>query len=84
MTRHAVPRVNVSARDAWAFGCTARCNRILIERWNGVAWKRVPSPGRAGYVIASMAVLAGSAWAVGCTDYCTKALIPRWNGTAWK
>jgi hypothetical protein len=54
-------------------------------RWNGTAWKRVPSPGPAGgdYLLGVAATSARNAWAVGFTGT-NKALILRWNGAAWK
>ena len=36
-----------SASNAWAVGAiTADPGQTLIERWNGTAWMRVPSPTR--------------------------------------
>jgi hypothetical protein len=79
----------VSSRGAWAVGC-AGCSeyavngKTLIERWNGVAWKRVPSPSAGtGAVLISVAVVsARSAWAVGYVG--DKTLILHWNGSAWR
>jgi hypothetical protein len=83
-----------STRSAWAVGQTGGLlstkPATLIERWNGKAWKRVPSPDPAGGgVLAGLAVTsAGSAWAVGLTGGVfgqrPKTLILRWNGTAWR
>ena len=84
-----------SAGNAWAVGWTASSTHTstLIVRWNGTAWKRVPSPspGKEGYLDGLNSVAATSArdaWAVGCTGYaatgCAKAIILQWNGTAWK
>jgi hypothetical protein len=88
----------VSARSAWAVGCTAFCflssasPHTVILRWNGTAWKRAPSPGPAqvGALNGVAASSAGNVWAVGCAGHCfgpmatTKTMIVRWNGTAWK
>jgi len=82
-----------SARSAWAVGQTGGVfnprPRTLILRWNGTAWKRVPSPnaGTPGSWLGTVAVTsAGSAWAVGCACYGPglKTLIERWNGTRWR
>src|SRR5271156_4419262 len=76
-----------SASNAWAVGYTS--SGTLIVRWNGTAWKRVPSPGSAGSLLYGVAATSSrDAWAVGCTDCSgsgvSKTLIERWNGTAWK
>src|SRR5215472_4972187 len=87
-----------SASNAWAVGCTAFCflssasPQTVILRWNGTAWKRVPSPGLAkvGALNGIAATSASNAWAVGCAGHCfgpmatTKTMTVRWNGTAWK
>ncbi|MGO9077535.1 MAG: hypothetical protein ACLQDY_00605 [Streptosporangiaceae bacterium] len=87
-----------SARTVWAVGYTATGSgtgvhfKSLILRWNGRAWRRVPSPsvssGRFGNALAGVAATsATSAWAVGCTDGCPVGgtpLIERWRGKSWK
>jgi hypothetical protein len=82
-----------SAGSAWAVGDFADCGCgpgvPLIERWNGKAWKRVPSPtsSTGGDLVSVAAVSARNAWAVGLSGQGispTKTLILRWNGTAWK
>ena len=63
-----------SARNAWAVGCTGCTStstlnsKPLIVRWNGSAWKRVPSPAapRSSYLVGVAATSARNAWAVGC------------------
>jgi len=52
-----------SARNAWAVGLTV-AEKTLILRWNGTAWKRVPSPGGLG-LLGVAATSARNAWAVG-------------------
>ncbi len=88
----------VSAHRAWAVGCTALCflhserPHTVILRWNGTAWKRVPSPrlAKTGALNGVAASSARNAWAVGCAGHCfgpgatTKTMTVRWNGTAWK
>jgi hypothetical protein len=81
-----------SAGSAWAVGdisCGCGPGSSLIERWNGRAWKQVPSPTPGGGVVlfGVAALSARSAWAVGATgsgDGPTKTLALRWNGKAWK
>jgi hypothetical protein len=79
----------LSGSNAWAVGC-AKCFSAtfatLIERWNGSAWKQVPSPNPlgAGNLLAGVAATsAANAWAVGYTS-AQQAFILRWNGAAWK
>ena len=89
----------VSAATAWAVGTTGDCGcgngDSLILRWNGTAWKQVPSPtpagGRkAGAALKSVAATStNNAWAVGvsgcgCMPSSSWPFILRWNGTAWK
>ena len=89
----------VSAASAWAVGTTGDCGcgngDSLVLRWNGTAWKQVPSPtpggGRkAGAALGSVAATsANNAWAVGvsgcgCMPSSVWPYILRWNGTAWK
>jgi hypothetical protein len=82
-----------SARNAWAVGRytdAQHASQTLILRWNGTAWRRVPSPdpGATGNGLFGVAATsAGNAWAVGqYTDaqHASQTLILRWNGTAWK
>ena len=61
----------------------------LIVRWNGRAWKRVPSPTPGGgtNLLGVAALSARSAWAVGRTgnrDSPAKTLALRWNHPIWK
>jgi hypothetical protein len=89
----------VSAATAWAVGTTGDCGcgngDSLILRWNGSAWKQVPSPtpagGRkAGAALRDVAATStNNAWAVGvsgcgCMPSSYWPFILRWNGTAWK
>jgi hypothetical protein len=82
-----------SVGNAWAVGSagtlTGRTRKTLIIRWNGTAWRRVPSPPSAGsrFLIGVAAASARSAWAVGFTGSVTSpqdSLIERWDGTAWR
>jgi hypothetical protein len=90
----------VSAHFAWAvggaFGTSTRGTQSLILRWNGTAWKRVPSPnpgvpgGSTDLGVGLGGVSASSArqaWAVGnlsCGCGPGPAVILHWNGTSWK
>jgi hypothetical protein len=76
-----------SASNAWAVGQDAGNGKTVILRWNGTAWKRVPSPVPAGggalYAVA--ATSASNAWAVGGSDGTPGSTqILHWNGTTWK
>jgi hypothetical protein len=87
----------VSAGSAWAVGCTTCAtasgfNGPLIERWNGTAWKQVPTPGLGapgGMLLGVAATSASRAWAVGGTESGSgpseviTTLIARWNGSGW-
>src|SRR5262249_2461487 len=82
----------VSRTDVWAVGTKldSSSRSTLIEHWNGVKWKVVPSPNPAGSTVNELvrvdALSATSAWAVGVsgppTDRTT--LIEHWNGNVWK
>jgi hypothetical protein len=76
--------VRASARSAWAVGRTGT-SKTLILRWNGSAWKRVPSPTPTGggNLRGVAATSARNAWAVGASGT-GKTLILRWNGSRWK
>ena len=63
--------------------------QTLIVRWNGTAWKKVPSPSPAGSTLYGVAATSASnAWAVGCSNCSAsgvyKTLILHWNGIGWK
>jgi hypothetical protein len=72
----------VSADDAWAVGA-GMFDRALIERWDGAAWTRVPSPDPGGGTVLNgvAARPAGSSSAVlsarSSSDWrCSRALSP--------
>ena len=73
----------ISASNAWAVGYTRNSYRTLIERWNGTAWKQVPSrtPGQLSQLVGVAATSARNAWAVG-SDL-GGAILQHWNGTTW-
>lgn len=90
----------ISSSDAWAVGSyqfrtrtpgrTIAANPTLILRWNGSAWRQVPSPST-GYLSALSGVAAVSpsdAWAVGFSTSNgafsqASTLIEHWNGSSW-
>jgi hypothetical protein len=83
----------VSAADAWVAGYYQNSSGTqvpLIMRWNGTAWKTVPSAAPSGATSSGLnglsAVSATDAWAAGTYNDSgvIKTLILRWNGTAWK
>jgi hypothetical protein len=62
----------------------------LIERFDGSAWRIVPSPNPGADTFSVLQAVSGTsatdAWAVGVTHNGTlpsRTLIQRWNGTAW-
>ncbi len=74
-----------SAGDAWAVGLgPVAAGDTHTERWNGTAWKWVPTPGlNAGGLLEGVAATSASnAWAVGLAG--NLSLIAHWNGSAWK
>jgi hypothetical protein len=82
-----------SASNAWAVGFSEAksTTRTLIARWNGKAWRAVPSPNpggtAAGDILRGVTVTgARSAWAVGSTmsGKVRRTLIAAWNGKAWQ
>lgn len=87
-----------SAANVWAvgYGFAPRSNATLTEiiRWNGSAWKKVPSPNPGKYLDLLTGVSADSAsdaWAVGqyCASRCSgrfavmRGMALHWNGKAW-
>jgi hypothetical protein len=81
-----------SPRDVWAVGVTlpsAGPARTLVERWQGRAWRIVPSPDRpsAGSFLNAVVALSDSdAWAVGLSRSPggpARTLIMHWDGRRW-
>jgi hypothetical protein len=76
--------------NAWAVGRfrNGGVDEALIERWNGTAWKVVPSPtpGTSSVLYAVAATSGSNAWAAGTffTGAAFQTLILRWNGSTWK
>ena len=60
--------------------------QTLIEHWNSVRWKVLPSPnppsGYLNLLWSASATSRDNIWAVGTTDYAS-TLIVHWNGAAW-
>lgn len=82
-----------SATDVWVVGTQAGSGtndgyRTLIEHWDGIAWKVVPSPNppRGPAQLGGVAVLSPTnAWAVGWYKgpHALGTLVLHWNGTKW-
>jgi hypothetical protein len=81
-----------SSRDVWAVGVTLPPGgpaRTLVERWQGRAWRTVPSPDRPSADSFLNAVVARSdadAWAVGLSRSPGgpgRTLIMHWDGRRW-
>jgi hypothetical protein len=90
VTQSALTGVAVSGTSAWAVGSrlAGTDNETVILRWDGSAWRRVPSPNPGGIldVLEDVAVAGdGTAWAVGRTNDAggIRSLILRWNGSSW-
>ena len=85
--------VAVTARRAWAVGAYGNgiALQTLIERWNGSAWKIVPSPNPGGVsrsdsLTAVDAVSRANVWAVGSfrRQGTIRTLTLHWDGSTWK
>ena len=81
-----------SSRGVWAVGVTLPSGgpaRTLVERWQGRAWRSVPSPDRlsgGNYLNAVVALSATDAWAVGLSRSPggpARTLILHWDGRRW-
>jgi hypothetical protein len=79
--------------DVWAAGVSGEGDsptKTVILRWNGTAWKRVPSPSpRASSSLSGVAAVSpGLAWAVGSagnrSSNGSTTVILRWDGKAWR
>jgi hypothetical protein len=83
----------VSPKDVWAVGFYANAvgtAQTLIEHWNGMQWRVVPSPNVANDNNELLSVAAASSkavWAVGFkfdSNGNQSALIERWDGAHWR
>jgi hypothetical protein len=81
----------LSPTDAWAVGhafAETDGQQTLIERWDGVAWRIVASPGL-DQLNAIAAVSTADVWAVGGSfnygvgPHPDKPLVEHWNGSQW-
>jgi len=81
-----------SSRGVWAVGVTLPSGgpaRTLVERWQGRAWRTVPSPDRlsgGNFLNAVVALSASDAWAVGLSrspGRPARTLILHWDGRRW-
>ena len=78
--------------DVWAVGVAlppGRPARTLVERWQGRAWRTVPSPDApfgGSFLNAVVAVSASDAWAVGLSRSPggpARTLVLHWDGRRW-
>jgi hypothetical protein len=81
-----------SPGDVWAVGVAlppGRPARTLVKRWQGRAWRTVPSPNRpsgGSFLNAIVALSASNAWAVGLSRTPggpARTLILHWDGRRW-
>ena len=77
VTAAATPRGRV-----WAIGSDGHGQ--LAERWNGSAWKVMPTPdaGRGTSIKSVSAVAGDELWGAGAAGY--RASLFRWDGTTWQ
>ena len=79
-----------SAGNAWAVGAdigSCACEKALILRWNGQAWKVVTSayPSPASTLNSVAAVPGSGPWAGGYSrDFVNVTLLMKWNGSSWQ
>jgi hypothetical protein len=77
-----------SSRNAWAVGHYETYHfHVLIEHWDGKAWKlqNVGVPAGSNQLYGVAATSPRNAWAVGyhAGAVAYQPLIERWNGAAW-
>jgi hypothetical protein len=81
-----------SSGDVWAVGVALPPGgpaRTLVERWQGRAWRAVPSPDRpsgGSFLNAVVALSASDAWAVGLSRSPggpARTLVLHWDGRRW-
>ncbi len=81
-----------SSGDVWAVGVALPPGgpaRTLVERWQGRAWRTVPSPNRpsgGSFLNAVVALSASDAWAVGLSRSPSgpaRTLVLHWDGRRW-
>jgi hypothetical protein len=81
-----------SANDVWAVGTTPfrDGSRTLAERWNGAAWKHIPTPSpgrrsiRQDQLVAIAAITPTDAWAIGTWGINDAPLLLHWDGAKWQ
>jgi hypothetical protein len=76
----------VAAADAthvWAVGTFANTHRMLVERWNGTTWERVPIANHDGPEGLSDVDAASPTDAVAVGSRDGRPVIRRWDGIAW-
>jgi len=81
-----------SSGDVWAVGVAlppGRPARTLVERWQGRAWRAIPSPDApfgGSFLNAVVALSASDAWAVGLSRSPggpARTLVLHWDGRRW-
>jgi hypothetical protein len=77
--------------DAWAVGNVVTVpdqERTLTMHWDGMSWRKIPSPSPSKGDFASLGGVGGAAsddvWAVGeCRDF-SRTLTMHWDGSEWR
>jgi len=81
-----------SSGGVWAVGVTLPSGgpaRTLVQRWQGRAWRTIPSPDRpagGNFLNAVVALSASDAWAVGLSRSPggpARTLVLHWDGRRW-
>jgi hypothetical protein len=66
-----------------SYGVNGSTGRVLIEKWNGTAWRIQPAPTRPGSLSAIDCQSATSCFAAGSDGSSGNVLVEHWNGTKW-
>lgn len=83
---------SISGREVWSVGFAFNDTAPLVERWDGAAWARVPSPVQPVPARSALAAIAAISptdlWAVGRLDATyrrggIKPLLQHWDGAHW-
>ncbi|MHB1876827.1 MAG: hypothetical protein ACYCPF_18465 [Streptosporangiaceae bacterium] len=78
---------SAGASDTWLAGAhrgwPGHYRGLVIARWNGTSWRRLPVPPGARAIWGLATSGPAGAWAVVSKGFTTGTWLARWNGTAW-